>query len=154
MISGNCLQMGTTVSCGCYSQKLLAKGWQAQRDRKGTDMEVYWKRAKRSAIKRGYIFDLSVEDAIQLLSMQGNTCALTRWPITIEGVRKDKATASLDRIDSTKGYTKDNTQWVHKDLNWMKQSFAQDYFIKACTAVAHNATNTDKQTTRSWPNDS
>ena len=39
-------------------------------------------------------------------------------------------TASLDRIDSSKGYTEDNIQWVHKDINWMKNSFKEDVFLK------------------------
>ncbi len=47
-------------------------------------------------------------------------------------------TASLDRIDSTKGYTLDNIQWIHKDLNKMKMNFANDYFIKTCKLVAEN----------------
>lgn len=35
-------------------------------------------------------------------------------------------TASLDRIDSSKGYTIDNVWWIHKQLNWMKWDLTID----------------------------
>lgn len=44
-------------------------------------------------------------------------------------------TASLDRIDSTNGYVPGNVQWVHKNINIMKNSFSKDYFIKMCGLV-------------------
>ena len=44
-------------------------------------------------------------------------------------------TASLDRIDSCKGYTIDNVQWVHKWINVMKSDHSQDEFIALCRAV-------------------
>ena len=47
-------------------------------------------------------------------------------------------TASLDRIDSTRGYTVDNIQWIHKDLNRMKWNLPNDYFINICTLVANH----------------
>jgi len=52
-------------------------------------------------------------------------------------------TASLDRIDSTKNYTIDNIQWVHKDVNKMKMDFSQEYFIEMCRLVT--LTCKDKQ---------
>jgi hypothetical protein len=48
-------------------------------------------------------------------------------------------TASLDRIDSSKGYCEDNVQWVHKDINRMKNTFDQDYFISLCKLIAENS---------------
>ena len=44
-------------------------------------------------------------------------------------------TASLDRIDSKKGYIEGNIQWVHKDINRMKWAFNEDYFIKLCNNI-------------------
>jgi len=29
-----------------------------------------------------------------------------------------------------------NIQWVHKDVNKMKSDFAQEYFVKVCTAIS------------------
>jgi hypothetical protein len=56
--------------------------------------------------------------------------------------RKESATttASLDRIDSDKGYAEDNVQWVHKKINSMKQTMRDELFIEMCKRVAaHNS---------------
>jgi hypothetical protein len=44
-------------------------------------------------------------------------------------------TASVDRIDSSKGYIKGNVQWVHKTINKMKWGYSQGEFIEFCEAV-------------------
>jgi len=49
-------------------------------------------------------------------------------------------TASLDRIDSSKGYIEGNVQWVHRKINMMKQSYTQEEFIELCQAVVRNNT--------------
>ncbi len=61
-------------------------------------------------------------------------CALTDLPLNFHTKHKN---ASLDRIDNTKGYTIDNIQWVHKDINWMKGTFTQDQFIELCGSVGN-----------------
>ena len=62
---------------------------------------------------------------------------MTGWPLTLEAVKGSYTTktASLDRIDSNLSYIKDNVQWIHKDLNRMKNEFSQDRFIEVCKAV-------------------
>jgi hypothetical protein len=45
-------------------------------------------------------------------------------------------TASLDRIDSNKGYTEDNVQWVHKDINMMKMDLSEAQFKYYCKLIA------------------
>lgn len=49
--------------------------------------------------------------------------------------------ASPDRIDSSIGYVEGNIQWVHKDVNIMKNMFDNDYFITMCHAVSRNCEN-------------
>jgi archaellum component FlaC len=48
---------------------------------------------------------------------------------------------SLDRIDSKLGYIEGNVQWLHKDVNYMKQEYSQEYYIDICKKVANNARN-------------
>lgn len=38
--------------------------------------------------------------------------------------------ASVDRIDSSKGYTPDNIEWVHKDVNKAKMALSKEDFMK------------------------
>ena len=44
-------------------------------------------------------------------------------------------TASLDRINSKIGYFKENTQWIHKDLQWMKGNKDEAVFINYCKLI-------------------
>lgn len=45
-------------------------------------------------------------------------------------------TASLDRIDSSKGYIEGNVQWVHKRINKMKLDDSDTEFIEWCRLIA------------------
>jgi len=67
----------------------------------------------------------------EVLEKNGFVCALS-------GVKLDENTWSPDRIDSKKGYTKENLQFVHKDINLMKNKFPEDYFIEMCKKGAEN----------------
>ena len=58
---------------------------------------------------------------------------------------------SIDRIDSSKGYTKDNIQLVCASLNNMKMDLKNKHFIQLCKLVAgvplsYNKIITDKTT--------
>lgn len=82
-------------------------------------------------------FSVTIQFAWELFLKQERKCALTGMSIRFQTDHKDKdATASLDRISPEKGYTEDNIQWVHKDVNRMKNSYFQEYFIRVCRMVA------------------
>lgn len=73
----------------------------------------------------------------QLWESQAGKCALSDLPIDLRiNWQRHLQTASLDRIDNTKGYIEGNVQWVHKDVNFMKYTFSQDYFIGLCKRIA------------------
>lgn len=46
-----------------------------------------------------------------------------------------RKTASLDRIDSSKGYTEDNVWWINKHVNIMKNVYELDYFLDICSLI-------------------
>ena len=99
-----------------------------------------WFRVKqRSGTSRGYLWTLTIEDIWQLYEDQGGVCALSGVPIKWAD-RGLTATVSIDRIDSSEGYVLENVQLVHKDVNFMKQQFDQEYFINMCKAIADNFT--------------
>jgi hypothetical protein len=90
-------------------------------------------------------FDIKIEDVWDTYIKQDKKCILTGMLIGfsndyVRGKRHNgaKCTASIDRIDSKKGYSVDNIQLVHKDINIMKNAFDQAYFIQMCKAVANN----------------
>lgn len=92
---------------------------------------------KPNGSKRNSRVNISVtitkKEMWELFLKQNKKCALSGLDITIEN---KKGTASIDRIDPKKGYVLENVQWVHKDLNRMKNIFSESYFIEICKLVA------------------
>lgn len=90
---------------------------------------------RKSGISRGYFWDITIEDVWNLYEQQDGVCELSGIPIgwAEKGLT---ATASIDRIDSAEGYILENVQLVHKDINFMKQQFDQQYFVDLCKQVA------------------
>jgi len=48
-------------------------------------------------------------------------------------------TASLDRIDSSKGYVLDNVQWVHKRVNFLKRDYSEKELLFWCNAISEKS---------------
>lgn len=93
---------------------------------------------KTSAELRNISWFLTLDDVADVMEEQDNKCSLTGWDISFpECGLPHKAPASIDRIDSTLGYTKDNIQLVVRKVNMMKQHYGQEEFIEVCKAVAN-----------------
>lgn len=67
---------------------------------------------------------------METLVVQDYKCALTGAPLVVG------ENASVDRIDSSRGYELGNIQWVTKEVNRMKIDFDQKLFIELCRKVA------------------
>jgi hypothetical protein len=80
-------------------------------------------------------FNLTIEYLWELFLKQNRKCSLTGRELSFDKRGTYNQTASLDRIDSSKGYVKGNVQWVHKDINRMKSDFDQKKFIELCGKV-------------------
>lgn len=98
--------------------------------------KTYFSQIKLNANKRKLKFNLDINFLDKLLESQNFKCYLSNQKISVH----DK-TASLDRIDSSLGYTKNNVAWIHKDIQRMKSDFSLKYFIKICTKIADNNHN-------------
>tara|TARA_R110002126_G_scaffold187631_1_gene336282 strand:+ start:88 stop:702 length:615 start_codon:yes stop_codon:yes gene_type:complete len=92
---------------------------------------------KHGAKTRGYCFEITMEDLQDLWEKQDGLCALTGQKLDLLAKGRTASNkASLDRIDPKRGYTPDNIQWLHKDINFMKRNYNEDYFIDLCKKVA------------------
>ncbi len=70
---------------------------------------------------------------------QDKKCALSGLLLNFPSiVGRNDGTASLDRIDSKKGYTIENCQWLHKDVNNLKWDFTQKEIIYYCKLITEN----------------
>lgn len=125
---------GQSKSCGCLNNRTRSNhpSWTGFGEISG----AYFSEIKGNAIERHHIFDITIGYIWDLFIKQNRKCALTGVEITFAKKGKMFKTASLDRIDSQKGYVEGNVQWVHKDINWLKNKFDQDYFIEMCKLVA------------------
>ena len=99
-----------------------------------------FKKYKSNALKRKLDFNLDIDYLWEIFTNQNKKCAITGVGIdminaTING-NYHLQTASLDRIDSNKGYIVGNVQWVHKVINSLKSDFENDDFISLCYLVS------------------
>jgi hypothetical protein len=86
-------------------------------------------------------FELTIEFLWQLFIKQNRKCALSGLDIKFHSNHLfQDGNASLDRINSTKGYTEDNVQWVHKTINMMKNKLSESEFITLCHKISHYQT--------------
>lgn len=86
--------------------------------------------------------DIDLDYLKGLWDIQNGICPLTGWtmmlPRSSAGWRDGDRTrrASLDRIDSERGYTKGNVRFVVEMANYAKNSYSTIQLIEFCKAVA------------------
>lgn len=142
-ISGDDLTRKAVKSCGCLRERRGSENpkWKGFGEISGEFWSLikdnYKKTNKFYPRRKNIEFDLTIEEAWGLFIKQNRCCALSGVVINF-GINK---TASLDRINSFEGYHLSNVQWIHKDLNIMKQSYSQDIFIEWCKRVTNNRKN-------------
>lgn len=123
---------GYKLSCGCSRKGPGHFGWTGYKGIPGKFLSTII----RSARVRGHVYNVSLEYLWELFLTQDGRCAFTGIPITFKNAYENTPqTASLDRIDSSKGYEEGNLQWVHKNINKMKNTLADVHFISLCSAV-------------------
>jgi len=90
-------------------------------------------------------FNISTEDWILQYKKQNGLCAITGIAMTWEYSSDDTPdnysaikyphNISPDRIDSNKGYTVDNLQFVCSRINTMKNNMTVEEFVNLCKQV-------------------
>lgn len=81
--------------------------------------------------KKNILFEISIEDIIELWVRQEGKCALTKLDMSLEAGSRDFANdfgVSLDQIVPKAGYTKDNIQLVCRAVNQIKWNRSEDSF--------------------------
>lgn len=105
----------------------------------GNISTTYFNHVKKSAERRHIQFSITIEDMDVLFTKQNGKCVYTGEQLTIGmGKNKSRFNASLDRIDSSKGYIIDNIQFVTKNINMMKQKFSHNQFTELCNKVSEH----------------
>ena len=87
--------------------------------------------AKTRALKKKLKYSITTDDLEELYFRQSGLCAISGLKMTTISGRRHRSNSfvmSLDRIDSEKGYTKDNIQLVCWQANRMKDCLSWDEF--------------------------
>jgi hypothetical protein len=122
-----------------------------------------WKITKHNAQERGIEFDITVEHLQKLYELQGGKCNYSGKDIYIVPKRKkenkyEKNTfctrayrnfnkASVDRIDSNRGYLIDNVHLVAVHVNMAKLDLLEEDFIQMCQDIVDVAHKRGKPVT-------
>lgn len=106
---------------------------------KGTKVipKAQFTKIQYSATTRDILFEITIDDLQELWEEQKGKCVYSGRTLFFNNKsfktksKKGKAFnfASLDRIDSNKGYIKGNIQWVTQNVNLAKQSYFKEEFL-------------------------
>lgn len=135
------LNNNKSKGCGCTNTKGRFKS-QAIGDLSAS----YYNSFKSSRRKKGINFsdEVSMGYLWELFLQQEGKCAVSGVDIILNRRYSEQhkgrvtdviQTASLDRIDNSLGYTTDNVQWVHKDINYMRGGMSVRSFVSFCREV-------------------
>jgi len=130
------LSVGTSTQCSKCGNSMVKSDNPAWKGYGEIPSRMFGK-LQRDAKLRGLVFEISIEYCDKLFKEQGGICRLSGIKLK---TNSNGSTASLDRIDNTKGYIEGNVQWLHKDVNMMKRTYTQEHFVKMCELISDNFT--------------
>jgi hypothetical protein len=85
---------------------------------------------------------VTLEDLRDVWNLQQEKCPYLGIKLTLNSygkIKKDPITsASLDRIDSSKGYIKGNIQWVSRAVNYMKNDMSGNDLLRIFDLIVEN----------------
>lgn len=126
------------ISCGCLKNPdgKNAYWWDGYEE---ISKDFYNSIVKTSKIKN-LDFDIDIKFLWELFIKQDRKCAISGRDLVFAKKYKNRVfqTASVDRIDSSKGYTKDNVQWVHKEINFLKSNRKVDELVSMCKEISNH----------------
>jgi hypothetical protein len=135
LISKQHITSGEQSNCQkCYGQRLMLSNSPLWKSSAKFLPGMKFHKIQKSAEKRGLEFKVTREHLDEIFQKQNGKCVYLGEELSFGNGRK--GTASLDRIDSTKGYIEGNVQWVHKDVNILKWTLSHERFIEMCKKVA------------------
>lgn len=92
-----------------------------------------YRACRARAEKKGIEFALTVEWIAERI--RAGVCEATGLPIRLDGVGRGPWSPSVDRVDSTKGYTPDNCQVTVWAFNAAKSDFTMDDLMAVARAL-------------------
>ena len=98
----------------------------------------FWSHLIHSAKQRNLEFTITEKETWRLFLKQKRKCAISGVELQFaQNYMKDHAsqTASIDRIDCSKGYIPTNIRWIHKNINIMRNTTPDQQFLEWCRII-------------------
>lgn len=89
----------------------------------------------KARLRKKWKFTITPEDMYDLWDKQQGLCAYSKLPLN--NIANHLQLASLDRIDSSIGYTRSNIQLVCTAVNKMKQNLTEEQFLNFCGLITN-----------------
>ena len=92
----------------------------------------------KSCRNRTKEFDLDLPYLKELWESQNGKCAVTGVALELKDSYNKNYQASIDRIDSSKGYIKGNIRFTSVSVNWLKSNLDDNHlmeFFQICKMV-------------------
>jgi len=136
-----CVGKGNNSHLDKYKNKPFPEGFRGSRIDKYSPFRWFLARCKQ----RKKEVDITLQDLKEQWEVQKGICPYTGWKLKImedlnvnNQLPKTPDRASLDRIDSSKGYVKGNIQFVSMMAQFAKSNWPEEELIKFCEAVVEN----------------
>lgn len=137
-VNASKLIRGVVKGCQkCKNKGINNAKWAGYEEISGTHLYDIKSSCRRRSGNKA-VYNISNEYIWKLFLKQDRKCALSGLFIEFAKSTYIRGTASLDRIDSSKGYIEGNVQWVHKDVNRIKSDISEDYFVELCKLITKN----------------
>ena len=124
-----------------FKNNFLDKKYTRQRD-KYAGFRWYMKVIKKSSKKRKHFYDVDIKYLETLWEQQDGICPFTKQKLVLKKYSDDNISApysaSIDRIDNSKGYMKGNIRFVALMFNYARNRFSDEQVIDFCKQVAFN----------------
>ena len=102
-------------------------------------LQARWLGARDRAKSKNRLFDISKEDLMDLWNKQEGKCAISKIPMTFNiDSGRNPYNISIDQINPSRGYTKDNIQLVCMCVNQLKSDFDMNTVINICKNILNN----------------
>jgi hypothetical protein len=102
--------------------------------------------ARQRAKKKNIVCTLTLNDLLERWNQQNGICPYTGWNLDNPKSTNVKRNihikrASVDRKDSSKGYTPDNIEWVAYIVQCMKNGFTKQEVVQTALAIVEKNVN-------------